>query len=509
MQASKNNWITITIVLIALFIASSTSAKEKIIWPYLCFKPVYICDDSELIDGSGFNIYNLLWAEMTENEHTLLNMPIKRIIETAKKKENILFYGLYKTTEREKYFHFSLPCRISTPTYLVIRKSDLSQFGDGRLVSLQQLLKNNELTFLYLESISFGKGIDELTKQFKHQPNVVTEYNTTDPIKKSLKLLLNKRIDYMLSMDGTPHDAVQMGVSDKITYLPIREQNQYDLGYIVAPKNDWGKTKIEQINEILRKEIPKESFFQYFTPLVDENVIAQLRDQFNKQILTSVNVPFKITTIQNHPTHELSKAILKEAYSRIGHNVQFESFPGLRSLTMANQGQVDGDAARIKGTEKSYKNLLPVPTPLLSFEALAFSRTISREIDDWQDLKGLRVGIIRGVRYAETGTKGLAPLYAEDIGHLFKLLAQDRIQVAITTSRAGQIEINRNYKDNGIKIHETPLYSTPLYHFVNRKHKDIIPKLDRVFKDMKDQGAIVEIIDTRFQQLLNNNSATK
>jgi len=276
--------VVIAIIITCCFINTSSS-KEKITWPYVCFKPVYICQNDQLVDGAGFNVLNLIQRNLPRYKHEVIQMPIKRILESAKEGNKVLFYGLYKTPEREEFLEFSLPCRISTPTYLVIRKEDISKFGGGKQASLKTLLKNQSLTFLYFQSISFGTGVDELLEIYKDGPNILTEYDTTKMTQKSLKLLLNKRADYMLSLDGTGYDARELGVHDEIAYLSIEEQNHYDVGYIVAPKTDWGKTIIKQINEVLKKEIPNESFFQYFAPLVDENMIPELRKEFEAQIL--------------------------------------------------------------------------------------------------------------------------------------------------------------------------------------------------------------------------------
>ncbi len=273
-------------LILTIILANNVYAKDKIVWPYICFKPVYICENNQLIGGSGFHILNLLWQQMPEYDHELVQMPVKRILESTKEGGHQLFYGMYKTPEREEYLQFSIPCRISTPTFLVIRRADLSKFGDGEPLSLQQILEDEKLTFLYLQSVSFGKGIDELLTQYKNADNVLTEYDTTDMLSKSLKLLLTKRVDCMLSLDGTRYDARKLGIADQIAYLPITDQNHYDIGYIIAPKNDWGNAMINRVDTILRKEIPKEKFFQYFAPLVDEAMIPKLRQKYNAKILS-------------------------------------------------------------------------------------------------------------------------------------------------------------------------------------------------------------------------------
>ncbi len=158
-----------------------------------------------------------------------------------------------------------------------------------------------------------------------------------------------------------------------------------------------------------------------------------------------------ITAIQNEQTHATAKEVLREAYRRIGYNVRFETFPGQRSIVMANNGESDGDVARIAGTEKEFPNLIPVPTPVILFKGMVFTKNITREIKTWKDLEGLNVGIIRGIRYSEIGTRGLSRYYAEDMTHLFRLLDQDRIQVAIAVSMAGKIEISKNFRFKSYK----------------------------------------------------------
>ena len=152
------------------------------------------------------------------------------------------------------------------------------------------------------------------------------------------------------------------------------------------------------------------------------------------------NKSIVITAIQNEQTHAMAKEVVREAYLKIGYDVRFDFFPGKRSLEMANEGESDGDVARIEGTEKKFPGLVPIPIPVIWFDGVVFTKNIVKKINDWKDLNGLRIGIIRGIRYSEIGTKGFSPLFAEDMTHLFKLLDEGRIQVAIAVLKTGKIE---------------------------------------------------------------------
>ena len=174
----KKFYIILAIAVLCLGLYRVADAKEKITWPYICFYPLYICENDKLVGGAGLELYHLIWENMPEYKHEVVLLPIKRMLEEFKHGRHYLFWGLYKTQEREKYLYFSIPCRISPPTMVVIRKNDLQKFGGGKTVSLKALLDDKALRFLIFDSISFGSGVDELLKKYEKEENVYTEYRT-------------------------------------------------------------------------------------------------------------------------------------------------------------------------------------------------------------------------------------------------------------------------------------------------------------------------------------------
>ena len=281
----KKCYVILAIALLCLGFWRTVDAKEKIIWPYICYYPIYICDNDKLVGGAGLEIYLLIWKGMPEYEHKVVLLPIKRLLKEMKEGKHCLFWGLYKTPEREKNLYYSIPCRISPPTMVVIRKSDLQKFGGDETLSLKALLDDRALKFLRFSSISYGGSVDELLKEYEKAGNVYSEYRTDKTNQHALDLLIKKRIDYFLALNGTRHIATEMGIEDQVVFIPIKEQTHYKVGHIVAPKNAWGKQMIKKVNQVLRKQIPTETFFQFFTPLVSDNVVPELRRQFNELIL--------------------------------------------------------------------------------------------------------------------------------------------------------------------------------------------------------------------------------
>jgi len=273
-------------VMFGLQFAGTGSAREEIVWPYPCYYPLWVCDGDAVTGGLGLEIQTLLWERMPEYTHTLAQLPVQRMLEDVKNGSHALLYGFYKTPEREQYMHFSLPCRISLPTMVVTRKGDLARFGGGSAVSLKNLLEDRTLRFLRLDAVSFGTGLDMLLQEYQEAEHVFIEYRTDNLDEYALELLLNKRVDYILSVDSTIYAANQAGIADDIAMIPITEKDEYTVGYVVAPKNEWGRQIIERVNAVLRQEIPTDHFFEFFAPLVTQEMLPELRRQFNSQIVT-------------------------------------------------------------------------------------------------------------------------------------------------------------------------------------------------------------------------------
>jgi len=210
-----------------------------------------------------------------------------------------------------------------------------------------------------------------------------------------------------------------------------------------------------------------------------------------------------ISAIINEQTHELAKEVVRAAYKKIGVEVEFDDLPGRRGLEWANSGKTDGDLARIDGTEKKFTNLIKISTPITEFKGVVFTKKIARDILSWEDLKGLSVGIIGGIRYSDIGTKGLDRILVKDMHHLFKLLNRERIDVAIAVLDAGKIEIHMNFKDSKIHIIGHPLFSAPLFHFVHKRNKNLVPQLESAFQEMMKTGEIESIRKKALHEVLS------
>ncbi|MFV0347910.1 MAG: substrate-binding periplasmic protein [Halodesulfovibrio sp.] len=181
--------------------------------------------------------------------------------------------------------------------------------------------------------------------------------------------------------------------------------------------------------------------------------------------------------------------IVTEAYRRIGADIELVTLPGERALVMANRGEVDGELARVPLIGELYPNLLPVPVPIGTYDGVVFAHDSVPPVQGWEDLRKYRIGVEIGVKFAETGTKGMDVMSFGDRRKLFEMLELGRIDVVVHLRETGEAELRvLGIKD--VHAQKTPLTTLVMYHYVHRKHADLIPLLTKALKDMEQDGTM-------------------
>lgn len=209
-----------------------------------------------------------------------------------------------------------------------------------------------------------------------------------------------------------------------------------------------------------------------------------------------------ISYCEFHITHQFAVETVREAYNQAGIRAKFSARPCRRSLVEANAGRYDGEVARINGTDKAYPNLLLIKAPTATIEGVVITQNIDKKITSWDDLKGLRVGIIRGELYAEKGSAALNVSVAASYNQLLKLLIKDRIEVGIVILRDWQLAMN-SPEFYGTDIHTIgkPVFSATLHHLVHNRNKKLLPKLNQIFEKMWTSGQAVKIHQQTMRKL--------
>lgn len=192
------------------------------------------------------------------------------------------------------------------------------------------------------------------------------------------------------------------------------------------------------------------------------------------------------------PVLEIVSPVVIEAYRRIGREVSIQYMPGERAIIAANNGSAMADMYRIQGIEAQYPNLIQVPVPLYRVRFSAFTKQAPFQVDGWSSLAGKRVGYYRGIKAIEMNVQGLTTDVAATQPLLYQKLLWGRTDVIVDERLTARYTI----REMGLTdIHELKpeLASMFTYHYVNKSHADLVPKLTAVLKDMAEHHEIEQM----------------
>lgn len=179
----------------------------------------------------------------------------------------------------------------------------------------------------------------------------------------------------------------------------------------------------------------------------------------------------------------LSEKVLEQAYQRLNIKIKIVYFPAARTLWLANNGMVDGEVARLAGLEKTYSNLLRVNNPVNIISTSVYTKMGTYfTVQGWQSLAPYRIAYLRGVKVVENNLQGLSAEGVTTLEQAFMMLEHNRVDVVLADANQ-TTKLLSKYPD--IKMLTPPVYSFPVYHYLNKKHADLVPKLEAVLQQMR------------------------
>ncbi len=191
--------------------------------------------------------------------------------------------------------------------------------------------------------------------------------------------------------------------------------------------------------------------------------------------------------------------IVIEAFTRVGKKVVIDQLPSERAITNANEGITDGEMNRVGGLNKKYPNLIQVMEKNFNFNFVAFSKRKDIRIKNWQSLRPYYIGLITGWKIYEKNTTGFPHVTkVKTPMALYDLLDSDRVDIILYRDIEGLEIIKRGKnkgKYKGIHIIQPPLAVKPMFMYLNKKHKNLVPKLIAALKEMKQDGTYKRLFD--------------
>ncbi len=189
----------------------------------------------------------------------------------------------------------------------------------------------------------------------------------------------------------------------------------------------------------------------------------------------------------------VSETIMVRAYAALGYELNVSYLPGKQALYKSNHGETDAELVRIEAVARKYPNLVQVPEALFNIHGMAFSWNDTIRFQGAQDLWGRRVGIVKGIQWAANIAEGQSPILAQNVHDLFELLANRRIDIALEAQLTGQPELKHFPNKGLVMLLESPI-EFPVFHFLNKKHHNMIAPLAEEIQKMKKRGEIDRIL---------------
>lgn len=221
-------------------------------------------------------------------------------------------------------------------------------------------------------------------------------------------------------------------------------------------------------------------------------IIALLLNIINFQVTAETKLHF--STGFTSPVPHFFNAVFIEMDKRLPKiSISFEALPAERSLSLSEQGINDGDCCRIPAVVMGhYKNFIPVNESFMSVRFSAFEKKHLTTIKSFADMKPYTVGTVKGWKLAVKKLEKFKPAETHIVTtpeQLFKMLDQGRIDYAVMGYLSGLKSIS-SLKLKNIKAIIPPLAKKPLYLMLHKKHKNLVPRFNRVIVDMKNDGTI-------------------
>ncbi|MDR7305824.1 transporter substrate-binding domain-containing protein [Rhodoferax saidenbachensis] len=202
----------------------------------------------------------------------------------------------------------------------------------------------------------------------------------------------------------------------------------------------------------------------------------------------------RIARIENVPDQQVGAEILTVVYSKLGIQLQFVDGPAKRSLLESSEGRLDGEIQRVLDVQNEYPTLLAVPVSINYIEPTAFTKRASFAVTGWDSLRPYKIGIVRGVGSSERGTAGMPQVEpTTNMEQMMLMLNADRTDVAVNDLFSGMLILHRLGLQEVIHPLLPVLQRIELYHFLNERHRALVPRVEAVIRQMKSSGELASL----------------
>lgn len=255
-------------LLIAVFATAPAAYAEEplpvIRWAKNDAPPFYIDDGSAAGAGFADGVQAMLTQALPQYDHQNVFMPLPRLNDFWQKKAAYCFASMiHKPVDAESHYLLSQPNVFYAP-HVVIARQPFAPAGDASAVSLQHLLKQEQLILGQIGPRAFGPTVDALLDQHKDTIQSFVR-NDHDGVQSLLRMLALERIDYFIDYAFVyEFYQKQASVEQELQSLTIKETaDEGILGAIGCTNSAWGERVIADINQALDQLLQSRQYRQF------------------------------------------------------------------------------------------------------------------------------------------------------------------------------------------------------------------------------------------------------
>jgi polar amino acid transport system substrate-binding protein len=203
----------------------------------------------------------------------------------------------------------------------------------------------------------------------------------------------------------------------------------------------------------------------------------------------TITLPVTVDSLQARQV----RFAIEQAYAAINITVKYAVRPALRALVESDAGQLDGDVIRPVTIEAAYPNLRRVDVPLYMNGASVWVRKESGAAPSTLQALAARksVGIVRGIQHAETATRGWSNVVVANNYPAAMRMLQTGLIDALLGGDGPIRELFAAGQFDAAQFNGFDIYATPLYHYLNVKHADILPRVQAELSKIRGQHTTV------------------
>ena len=213
-----------------------------------------------------------------------------------------------------------------------------------------------------------------------------------------------------------------------------------------------------------------------------------------KPLITLAKPDISAELIEKNKAAMYVQNMVREAFHRIGYDLNVVILPYERSLQMSNGAQIDGELVRSSSIELQSPHLIRVPEAVLDIDIVVISREPIDLSPGWNALSGKSVGWLLGMKVIEQNLPKTAHVIGvKSIKQLFSMLIKKRVDYVVFMESFGISFLGK--ESHGLLVNTPPLAKVSNYTYLHEKHALLVPKLAASLRAMKQDGTFQRIIE--------------